>query len=263
MKPTLRSMDLPPPAGKPVARRNNLAAQCGLAAALVFGAAGLQAQQPTGGTVVSGSASISAVPGTTTVTAGNNSILRWGSFNVGMGETVQFVQPGTDARVLNWIGGLTPSQIDGALLANGQVYLLNPSGVYFGRTAVVDVGRLYAIGGSLSKDDFLAGLDRFTSLTGVVRNDGSLRGSAVALIGRRWSTRAPLSHPMDSSPWALASRSCSGATVAAFMWMREIPLPRTPRRLQRPRSGQFRLDRCRSRFRRAGRRGSLFGGHHT
>ena len=62
--------------------------------------------------------------------------------------------------------------------------LVNPAGVYFGQTAVVDVGRLYAIGGSLSREDFLAGLNRFSGLTGDVRNDGTLRGSAVALVGR-------------------------------------------------------------------------------
>lgn len=151
--------------------------------ALVFATSVLRAP-PTGGTVVAGSATIATNQNTTTVTAGNNSVLSWGSFNVGSTEVVQFVQPGATARVLNWIGGSTPSQIDGSLLANGQVYLVNPAGVYFGQTAVVDVGQLYAIGGSLSKEDFLAGLNRFSGLTGDVRNDGSLQGSAVALVGR-------------------------------------------------------------------------------
>src|SRR5512146_2072124 len=89
---------------------------------------------PTDGTVVHGNATIATAPNLTTVTADHNSILRWGSFDISQGETVRFIQPGTDARVMNWIGGLTPSQIDGSLLANGQVYLLNPNGVYFGQT---------------------------------------------------------------------------------------------------------------------------------
>ncbi len=108
-------------------------------ALLAFAAAGLHAQQPTGGTVVAGSATIASAAGTTTVTAGNNSVLRWGSFDIGTHETVQFIQPGASSRVLNWIGGATPSQINGSLVANGQVYLMNPSGVYFGSTAVVNV----------------------------------------------------------------------------------------------------------------------------
>ena len=151
--------------------------------ALVFATPVMRAP-PTDGTVVGGTATITTGQNTTTITAGNNSVLRWGSFDVGSAEVVQFIQPGADARVLNWIGGRTPSQIDGSLLANGQVYLVNPAGVYFGQTAVVDVGRLYAIGGSLSREDFLAGLNRFSSLTGDVRNDGTLRGSSVALVGR-------------------------------------------------------------------------------
>ena len=164
--------------------RRGFPAVGGLLLVLGFTATGLRAQQPTGGTVVAGNATIVTAPNLTTVTAGHNSVLRWGSFDVGPSETVHFVQPGADARVLNWIGGLTPSQINGSLLANGQVYLMNPAGVYFGSTAVIDVGHLYAVGGSLSKEDFLAGLNRFTGLTGEVNNAGSIRGEMVALIGR-------------------------------------------------------------------------------
>src|SRR5690242_12745020 len=154
--------------------------------AVVLGLAAvtLYAQHPTGGTVVAGSATIANAANSTVITAGNNSVLRWTSFDVGSGQTVQFVQPAADARVLNWIGGLTPSQIDGALLANGRVYLLNPAGVYFGQTAVVDVAGLYAVGGSMAKEDFLAGLDRFSGITGDVHNAGSIRGDFVALVGR-------------------------------------------------------------------------------
>ncbi|MDI1321051.1 MAG: filamentous hemagglutinin N-terminal domain-containing protein [bacterium] len=100
----------------------------GVLALLGFAAAGLHAQSPTGGTVVAGQATIATVPNGTVITAGNNSVLHWGSFNVGADQTVQFVQPSASSRVLNLIGGLMPSQINGALLANGQVYLMNPAG---------------------------------------------------------------------------------------------------------------------------------------
>jgi filamentous hemagglutinin family protein len=143
----------------------------------------LQAQ-PSGGQVVAGEATIVAGDRTTTITAGNQAVLRWDSFDVPTGDLVQFVQPNADARVLNWIGGQAPSQIDGTLRANGQVYLMNSAGIYFGRTAVVDVGGLYAVGGSLSKEDFFAGLNRFTDLTGSVQNEGTLQGNLVALVGR-------------------------------------------------------------------------------
>ncbi|HEY0862460.1 MAG TPA: filamentous hemagglutinin N-terminal domain-containing protein, partial [Lacunisphaera sp.] len=155
-----------------------------LAVLLGLAAVALHAQQPTGGTVVAGSATIATGANSTVITAGDNSVLRWNSFDVGTGETVQFVQPGASSRVLNWIGGATPSQINGSLLANGQVYLMNPSGVYFGQTAVINVGALYAVGGTMTKDDFLSGLNRFSGLTGDVINAGSIRGEMVALVGR-------------------------------------------------------------------------------
>ena len=159
--------------------------RCALVLLLVAGLSvvGLHAQ-PTGGTVVSGSATITAGTNSTVVTAGNNSVLHWGSFDVPRGETVQFIQPTIDSRVLNFIGGLTPSQINGSLLANGQVYLMNPYGIYFGNSAVVDVGHMYAVGGTITKEDFLAGVNHFTDVKGDVVNAGSIRGDFIALVGR-------------------------------------------------------------------------------
>src|SRR5258708_40190797 len=116
---------------KPAAARNHLRPVVGLAVVLLgLATTGLQAQLPTVGTVVAGSATITTAPNTMTVTAGNNSVLRWGSFDVGTGQTVQFVQPGSDARVLNWIGGLTPPPIGGPLLAHRPACPPNPAGVY-------------------------------------------------------------------------------------------------------------------------------------
>ncbi|HRE06963.1 MAG TPA: filamentous hemagglutinin N-terminal domain-containing protein, partial [Opitutaceae bacterium] len=150
---------------------------------------------PNGAEVLSGQASVAVDGSLTTVTAGHNAIVRWNAFDVGRQETVQFVQPGAAARILNLIGSLSPSQIHGTLRSNGQVYLVNPAGIYFGSTAVVDVGGLYAVGGSISKEDFLAGLDRFTGLSGDVRNDGALRGESVALVGRAVSNTGSIVSP--------------------------------------------------------------------
>ena len=91
---------------QPPVRQSPPAARRGLrrlaAALLAFAAVGLPAQQPTGGTVVSGSATIASAAGTTTVTAGNNSVLRWGSFDIGTHETVQFIQPGALGSLPQW-----------------------------------------------------------------------------------------------------------------------------------------------------------------
>src|SRR5690606_28114128 len=76
--------------------------------------------------------------------ASDGSIINYSSFNIGPNELVRFYQPGSDARVLNRILGAAPTEIQGTLLANGLVYIVNPAGVIFTKDAVVNVGGLYA-----------------------------------------------------------------------------------------------------------------------
>jgi len=139
---------------------------------------------PEGERVAAGRAEFTRQGSTTTIRAADNTIINYTGFDIASHETVRFVQPGADARVLNRINSPEPTRIDGTLTANGQVFLVNPSGVMFGAGSVVDVGRLYAAAGSISDKDFLAGRNRF-SLNGEVVNEGSLRGDSIALMGRR------------------------------------------------------------------------------
>ncbi|PTT81733.1 filamentous hemagglutinin, partial [Pelomonas sp. HMWF004] len=101
---------------------------------------------PTGGTVVGGTASItSSTPGTTDIVqSSNRAIINWQSFSIGVGETVNFVQPSSSSVTLNRVLGNDPSQIFGRMNANGMVMLVNPNGIVFGKTARVDVGGLVA-----------------------------------------------------------------------------------------------------------------------
>jgi len=84
-------------------------------------------------------------------------ISQWKQFNIGTNEKVQFLQPNSDAIALNRITGGNPSEILGQLLANGKIFLLNPSGIFFGQTARVDVGGIMASTLSLSDNNFLDG----------------------------------------------------------------------------------------------------------
>ncbi len=84
-------------------------------------------------------------------------ISQWQQFNIGTNEKVQFLQPNSDAIALNRITGGNPSEILGQLLANGKIFLLNPSGIFFGHSARVDVGGLMASTLSLSDNNFLDG----------------------------------------------------------------------------------------------------------
>jgi filamentous hemagglutinin family protein len=146
-------------------------------------ASGVAHAGPEGASVVHGSANFDRSGSTTTITTSDRAIIDYRSFNIGAGETVQFVQPNAQSAVLNRINNGSPTSIQGSLLANGRVYIVNPAGVVFGRTSVVNVGHLYAAAASMSNADFLAGNNRFTSARGRVENYGNLTGQTVALIG--------------------------------------------------------------------------------
>ena len=74
----------------------------------------------------------------------SSAIFNWQSFNIAPGNTVQFVQPSASSVALNRIFDPNLSSISGNLIANGQVYLVNPNGILFGKGARVDVGGLIA-----------------------------------------------------------------------------------------------------------------------
>ena len=76
--------------------------------------------------------------------ATDQAILNWQTFNIGASASVNFIQPSASSIALNRVLGSDPSAIYGQLTANGQVFLVNPSGVLFGPGARVDVAGLVA-----------------------------------------------------------------------------------------------------------------------
>lgn len=138
---------------------------------------------PTGATVVAGQASFQHNGATTTITASNGAIINYQSFGVARGETVRFVQPNANSRVLNRVTGPDPSVFAGTLTANGIVYIVNPSGVYFRQGALVNVGGIYAAAARLDDADFAVRTDRFTGVSGPVVNEGVIEAGRIALIG--------------------------------------------------------------------------------
>lgn len=147
---------------------------------------------PQGGTVTAGQASIQNNGALTTITQGSQrAAIDWRSFNVSANETVNFVQPNASAAILNRVVGNDPSAIFGRITANGQVLLINPNGILFGRTAQVDVGALTATTSNLSNADFMAGRLNFTEPGrpgATVENQGRItvaEGGFAALVGRQ------------------------------------------------------------------------------
>lgn len=114
-------------------------------------------------------------------------ILSWSTFDIGASAQVNFNQPNSSAVALNRVLSSDPSQIFGALNANGQVFLINSNGVIFGQSASVNVGGMVASTLSISDRDFLAGQYRFTrnATTAGILNQGALTaapGGYLALL---------------------------------------------------------------------------------
>ena len=117
--------------------------------------------------------------------ATQQAIVNWESFSIGQGYGVYVQQPSAQAAMLSRVVGSDPSQILGALQANGIFYLVNPNGVFFGAGAQVDVGQLIATTLNLTDSAFLAGNLDFAGLSeAAVENQGQITAEMAALIGR-------------------------------------------------------------------------------
>ena len=155
--------------------------------------------EPTNGTIVAGGgvgASIGSVAngGGFNVTVQQNSaqmVVNWDDFNINANDAVNFVQPSSSAIAVNRVvgGAVTPTMIDGALSANGHVWILDPAGVAFGAGAVVDVGGLLATTSDIDTATFMAtdpatGTFTFTQAgTGAVTNAANLEAQGlIALV---------------------------------------------------------------------------------
>ncbi len=114
---------------------------------------------PQGGQSVAGGVTFSQ-PNANTLnvnTSAQRAIANYQSFNVSNGNTVNFNLPSSKAAILNRVIGQDPSRIFGNINSNGQVYLVNPSGILFGSSARVNVGSLFASTLDITNHDFLNG----------------------------------------------------------------------------------------------------------
>ncbi|WP_174634719.1 filamentous hemagglutinin N-terminal domain-containing protein [Yersinia thracica] len=151
---------------------------------------------PVNGKVVIGQGVLDVNNNTLTVTQQSDKLgINWGSFDIAQGNSVIYNQPGPQSIALNRVLGRDASQIYGNLKANGQVFLLNPNGILFGKGAQVNVGGLVASTKSMSNQDFISGCYTLTSRghEGQVINQANLRttsGGYIALIGQQVDNQA-------------------------------------------------------------------------
>ncbi|EDI6980809.1 filamentous hemagglutinin N-terminal domain-containing protein [Salmonella enterica] len=213
-----------------------LAFLTGLVISLLPGMA-QSADLPTGGQIVAGQGSISTSGNQMTIhQQTQNMVTNWYSFDIGRNNTVQFIQPDSSSVALNRVTGASGSQIMGALKANGQVFILNPGGVLFGKDARVNVAGLVASTKNINTADFMKG--QYT-LSGSgnpgtqVINQGSLttsKGGYIVLAGERVSNSGTVTTPSGKTVLAagkavtlqldesgLTSVSVNGSVVNALV----------------------------------------------
>ena len=119
---------------------------------------------PSGSKVVGGKASVSGEDSApvTVKQDSKRAIIEWREFSVDRGETTAFKQPGRGSVTLNRVTGRSALDLQGALKANGNVWLVNPNGVVIGARATIDVGCFLATTSDILDDDFMDGDNRFS-----------------------------------------------------------------------------------------------------
>ena len=120
-------------------------------------AAGHSAANPTGPTVVNGTATFSTSGNALQITNSPNVIINWQSVSIPLTNTTRFIQQSSTSAVLNRVISSNSSMIYGALQSNGQVFIVNPNGVYFGASAQVSTASLTVTTGQFSDASFLSG----------------------------------------------------------------------------------------------------------
>ena len=145
---------------------------------------------PEGGIIRGGAGSITQNGKNTTINQTTNRMaIDWNSFDIASDERVQFIQPDSQSVSLNRVLSNNGTRIQGRIDANGQVVLVNPNGVIFTESAVINAGGILASGLSIDPNEFMNGnlaFERLEGANGTVINRGILQaatGGNVGLIG--------------------------------------------------------------------------------
>ncbi|MEM1049265.1 MAG: filamentous hemagglutinin N-terminal domain-containing protein [Pseudomonadota bacterium] len=141
---------------------------------------------PSGGTIVSGSGTISQSGNNSTINQSTDRlIIEWDSFDTTANESVRFNQPNVSSSVLNRVLSGQATTFDGSLFANGNVIIVNGAGIHFGPSARVDVGSLIASTADISNRNFLDGkliFDRPGLSDASISNAGTISARDSGLV---------------------------------------------------------------------------------
>lgn len=142
---------------------------------------------PTGGVAIVGQAQMASQGNKLTVTTQNgaglsHSAINWQTFSIPQGSTTYFAQPNAASTVINRVITNTPSQLFGTLGSNGNLVLVNQSGITVGAGAVIDSAGFTASALRMTDADALAGRLHFGDV-GALGANVSVQGNILARSG--------------------------------------------------------------------------------
>lgn len=136
---------------------------------------------PSAPTVISGTADFDwSEEGIVSVTCySDQTIIEWESFSLSFGEQAIFELPGDTSSLLNRMTGTENSTIDGAVMCNGLLYLVNEEGIAIGASGSMNTASGFISSLGVSNEDFLLGeMMNFQTIgTGVAQNSGAMTAS--------------------------------------------------------------------------------------
>ena len=170
---------------------------------LLFGQTAPLLGNPTGGQVAAGSATITNAGTTLNINQGSDkAIINWQSFSINSGEMTKFLVPTSSSATLNRVLGGNPSAIYGTLQSNGQLFLVNPSGIVVGAGGRIDTAGFLGSTLNVSDGEFLQGGDlHFLGTSGAgIDNHGIIHAASgdVYLIANQVSNSGTLSAPQGN-----------------------------------------------------------------
>lgn len=157
-----------------------------IGAPTAFGAPVLDTSKGNGGVVI-GDAKVEqtiqnaaqGLKNTNITSSSTNNVLAWKDFSNKSGETIQFDKN----NYMNIVTGDNTSTIDGNVKGTGDIYLVNPNGVIFGKTAQVSVGNLYVSTRNINPDK-ISGVTAATGdLSSLVNTNVSALAADVVNLG--------------------------------------------------------------------------------
>lgn len=145
------------------------------------------------------------------IVVSDQAIIEWREFSIGANETTRFYQPNESSIVLNHVLSDVPSQLMGRLESNGQVILVNTSGILVGKEAQIHTGSFIASSLDVNREVFLSsGILQFSGNgEGIIKNEGMIASKNESfLIG-----------PLVENQGSITSQKAAGMmAVHAVEW---------------------------------------------